>query len=79
MTLLNMVRIFVKSNPPLYWLELQGDPKSVGFSTTKSSLGWELGLEAERSWGRSFFFFLSSIFFQAAWYIIGMHVIFIMI
>ena len=38
MTLLNMVRIFVKSNPP-YSLELQRDPKSVGFSTTKPSLG----------------------------------------
>ena len=38
MTLLNMVRIFVKSNPP-YSLELQRDPKSVGLSTTKPSLG----------------------------------------
>ena len=62
MTLLNMVRIFVKSNPP-YWLELQQDPKSVCFSTSKPSLGWEWEMEAGRSWGRrsfclSFFLFI---------------------
>ena len=67
MTLLNMLRIFVKSNPP-YWLELQRDPKSVGFSTTKPSSGWELGLEAGRSRGGSFFSFSPPFFFQAAWY-----------
>ena len=77
MTLLNMVRIFVKSNPP-YSLELQRDPKSVGLSTTKPS-GVRIGTGGWEVLGQKIFLsFLLPFYFEAAWYSIDMYVIIIL-